>query len=188
MKNFTAINTRFNRELERYKAGYMLSNEVFHLGKPQGILKFHGRRPENIIYPILQNNTLIWVDKKKGLDWLSSASPNVQQELTTSILSDVANIINKFDNPKIPKDYIRDVDMSVLNRISHVTVYPLRHKGYAIRCKVDGEWQLAVELSAEDAAKVNPYMDKKLLATKYFKEELDLNEFQEQVQSKDMKI
>lgn len=271
-----SINLRFNRELERYKAGYMLPNEVFHLGKPQGVLKlflpnlpiimrprvmrkgnelkhnvdisslgnmpqfmsepififqrdestiglltemkdrnnrnicvaielnkkiqdgsiflkvndirsFHGRRPENIIYPIIQNNTLIWVDKKKGLDWLSSASPNVQQELTTSTLSYVAKIIKDFDNPKIPKDYIREIDTNVLDRISDVTVYPLRNKGYAIRCKVDGVQQLAIELSADDAAKVNPYMDKKLLATKYYKEELDMSEYQEQEQDKGLK-
>ncbi len=142
---------------------------------------------KNYITVNIQNNTLIWVDKKKGLDWLSSASPNVQQELTTSTLSDVANIINKFENSKTPKDYIRDIDMSILDRISDVSVYPLRGRRYAIRCKVDGIQQLAVELSADDAEKVNPYMDKKLLVTKYFKEELDLNEFQEQEQKSGMK-
>ena len=261
----TKLDFRFNRELERYKAGYMLPNEVFHLGKPQGVLQmflpnlpivmrpgimrkglekkhdvnivaltnlpsylskpififqrndktlgmltemkdkqdrnvcvaiemnkefqdgslfikvndirsFHGRRPENIIYPIIQNNSLIWVDKEKGLDWLTSASPNVQQEKDTSTLLLCANIIKEFDNPKYSKDYITDIDTSILDRITEATVYPIKNQGYAIRCKIDGVQQLAVRLTPQDAADVHPNMDKRLLASKYYKDELELND------------
>ena len=46
------------------------------------ITTIHGRRVENIIRPINENDSLQWVDKKKALAWFSSASPNVQQEIT----------------------------------------------------------------------------------------------------------
>lgn len=81
--------------------------------KVNDIRSFHGRRPENIIYPIIQNNSLIWVE-------------------------------------------------------------------YAIRCKIDGVQQLAVKLTPQDAALVNPNMDKRLMASKYFKDELDLTENENQ--------
>ena len=267
--NQNKLDIRFNRELERYKAGYMLPNEVFHLGKPQGVLQlflpnlpivmrpgimrkglekkhdvdiialtnmpsylsvpififqrddktlglltemndrqnrnvcvaiemnkefqdgslflkvndirsFHGRRPENIIYPIIQNNSLIWVDKKKGLDWLTSASPNVQQEKDTSTLFLATKIINEFENPKYPKDYITEIDTNILDRITDVSIYPLKNHEYAIRCKIDGVQQLAVKLTPQDAALVNPNMDKRLMASKYFKDELDLTENENQ--------
>ena len=267
--NQNKLDIRFNRELERYKAGYMLPNEVFHLGKPQGVLQlflpnlpivmrpgimrkrlekkhdvdiialtnmpsylsvpififqrddktlglltemndrqnrnvcvaiemnkefqdgslflkvndirsFHGRRPENIIYPIIQNNSLIWVDKKKRLDWLTSASPNVQQEKDTSTLFLATKIINEFENPKYPKDYITEIDTNILDRITDVSIYPLKNHEYAIRCKIDGVQQLAVKLTPQDAALVNPNMDKRLMASKYFKDELDLTENENQ--------
>ena len=44
------------------------------------IRSIHGRNVENIVLPILQNNTLRFVDKEKGLEWLSSASQKYQQE------------------------------------------------------------------------------------------------------------
>ena len=262
----TKLDIRFNRELERYKAGYMLPNEVFHLGKPQGVLQmflpnlpivmrpgimkkglekkhdvdiialvnmpsylsnpififqrdektlgmltemkdrqnrnvcvaiemnkefqdgslflrvndirsFHGRRPENIIYPIIQNKSLVWVEKEKGLDWLTSASPNVQQEKDTSTLLLCTKIIKDFENPKQSRDYITSIDTNVLDRITDVSVYPIKNQGYAIRCKIDGVQQLAIKLTSQDAALVNPNMDKRLLASKYYKDELDMNEY-----------
>ena len=59
----------------------------------------HGRRMENIIRPINENNSLQWVDKKKALEWFSSASPNVQQEITSQELKDATNKIKTFENP-----------------------------------------------------------------------------------------
>ena len=261
----TKLDIRFNRELERYKAGYMLPNEVFHLGKPQGVLQmflpnlpivmrprvmrkgnekkhdvdidalvdmpknitypififqrdeksiglltemtdrmgknvcvaiemnktfqegntylkvndirsFHGRDIQNIINPILNNNTLVWVDKEKGLDWLTSASQPVQQALDTSTLLLCAKIIKEFENPTHPKDYITEIETNLLDRITDVSVYPVKNMGYAIRCKIDGVQQMGIRLSAEDAALVHPNMDKRLLASKYYKDELEMNE------------
>ena len=59
----------------------------------------HGRRIENIILPILNNGTLRWVDKKKGIDWISSVNPNESQEISNQYLSDTAKIIENFENP-----------------------------------------------------------------------------------------
>ena len=43
--------------------------------------------------------------------------------------------------------------------------------------KIDGVQQLAIKLTSQDAALVNPNMDKRLLASKYYKDELDMNEY-----------
>lgn len=63
------------------------------------VLTVHGRRIGNIVKPIVENNSLQWVDKKKALKWFSSASPDVQQEITIQELSDAAKIVKDFENP-----------------------------------------------------------------------------------------
>lgn len=184
------VNQRFNEELKRYESGEMEINDIFHLGNPQGAMRFflpnlpivmrqrvinkasntkhnvdvesllnlpqkitepifvfkrdnntlgifteikdrdnknvcvaievgrgiqhkgnsievndvrsvHGREAENIIAPIAHNNTLIYADKEKGLDWLSSASSNYQQEIDKQDLSTATNIVENFENPKL---------------------------------------------------------------------------------------
>lgn len=45
------------------------------------VRSFHGREFKNIVEPIANNKTLKWVDKEKGLTYLSSASQYVQQEI-----------------------------------------------------------------------------------------------------------
>ena len=69
------------------------------------ILTIHGREEENIINPIVENKSLIWVDKKKGQDWLSSAKSN-SQAITNDDLISCANIVNDFENPKITTEKI----------------------------------------------------------------------------------
>ncbi len=65
------------------------------------IRSIHGRNETDIIFPIVRNGTLKWVDKEKGLDWLSSASRCVQQELVKQDLLIAAKIVENFDNPII---------------------------------------------------------------------------------------
>lgn len=65
------------------------------------IRSVHGRETRNIIEPILQNGTLKYVDKEKGLEWLSSASSSYQQEIANQDLVSVAKIIDSFENPTI---------------------------------------------------------------------------------------
>jgi len=60
----------------------------------------HGRNVEDILYPILQNNSLRWVDKEKGLAWFSSASQYVRQEITMQDLDSATKLIKEFDNNK----------------------------------------------------------------------------------------
>lgn len=184
------VNRLFNEELERYKSGQMRKNDMFHLGRPSGIIShflpdlpivmrqkivtkgiskkhnvdieaiknmpsgistpififqrdiktigilsemqdrdgknicvaiemnhayqdgnrvlevnsvntFHGRDAVNIVGPIAHNNTLRWVDKEKGLDWISSAQLN-GQEISNQDLSSATNIIENFENPIFP--------------------------------------------------------------------------------------
>ena len=65
------------------------------------IRSFHEREVENIIKPIDENNSLLWVDKEKGLNWLSSASHNVRQEIDNQDLIVAANKVISFKNPHI---------------------------------------------------------------------------------------
>ena len=187
MESIEEVNRRFNAELERYEKKEMTTNDIFHIGKPIGVLTYflpdlpivmrsrivnkgtkkkhdveisaltdmpqylanpififqrdkdtlgiltemsdrrgrnvcvaielgktiqegkvfievndvrsvHGRRLENVVYPILQNGTLCWVDKEKGLAWLSSASQPVQQEIDKQDLISVTKIVQNFQN------------------------------------------------------------------------------------------
>ena len=194
--SFEEVNRLFNEELDRYENGKMSKNEVFHLGKPSGVLNsflpslpivmyqrvvkkgiekkhkvdlnavknmpsflsspififkrnqntlgiltemkdregksvcvaiemsksmqegksvievndvtsFHGRREGNIIHPLNRNGTLVWVDKEKGFDWISSVNPDESQEISNQDLLDVTNIIKNFENPKIDEGVVR---------------------------------------------------------------------------------
>lgn len=201
------VNRRFNKELEGYKSGQMGKNEVFHLGRPSGIIShflpdlpivmrqkivtkgiskkhnvdietiknmpsgistpififqrdmktigilsemkdrdgknicvaiemnyayqdgnrvlevnsvntFHGRDAVNIVEPIVYNNTLRWVDKKKGLNWISSAQLN-GQEISNQDLSSATNIIKSFENPKSEDNVLfREVEGNEADRIA----------------------------------------------------------------------
>lgn len=62
------------------------------------ISTIHGRELVNVIEPIIENETLIWVDKQKGLDYLSSAQLN-GQEIDQSDLISVTKVIKDFENP-----------------------------------------------------------------------------------------
>lgn len=86
------------------------------------ITTVHGRRTANIIRPILENNSLKWVNKEKALDWFSSASPDVQQEITNQELSDTTKIVQNFENPSVSDENLRagngaltDDDLSTAN-------------------------------------------------------------------------
>lgn len=68
------------------------------------VRSFHGREFKNIVGPIVNNNTLKWVDKEKGLAYLSSASQQVQQEIDKQALEDATKIVENFENPAIEED------------------------------------------------------------------------------------
>lgn len=68
------------------------------------IRSIHGRDVKNIVLPIIHNNTLKYADKKKALDWFSSASSIYQQEITSQELSDATKIVQDFQNPPLPED------------------------------------------------------------------------------------
>ncbi|MGN0186807.1 MAG: hypothetical protein ACI392_03570 [Paludibacteraceae bacterium] len=65
------------------------------------IRSIHGRDVANIVLPIAHNNTLVYADKTKGLNWLSSASYNYQQEIDKKDLDLVAKIVKDFENPSV---------------------------------------------------------------------------------------
>lgn len=64
------------------------------------ITTIHGRETENIVNPILENATLRYVHKEKGIKWLSSAKSN-SQAIATETLSTVTKIVENFKNPMI---------------------------------------------------------------------------------------
>lgn len=70
------------------------------------IRSIHGRNEADVIFPIVQNGTLRWVDKQKGLDWLSSASRYVQQEIGDQDLSSATKIMKSFVNPTVEEGKI----------------------------------------------------------------------------------
>gem|GEM_PF-3571273 len=93
------------------------------------IRSVHGREISDIVYPILKNGTLKWVDKKKGLSYLSSASRYVQQEIDKQDLSSAAKIVEDFVNPKVPDENVadegimfRDGDMGLEETITKMKV------------------------------------------------------------------
>lgn len=61
----------------------------------------------------------------------------------------------------------------VLQRISDIEIYPSGGSDMAIRCKIDGVQQMAVNLSWRDAAEYKDWGDEKQLAADYFKKELN---------------
>lgn len=69
------------------------------------VTSVHGRQNTNAVLPVGRNNS-IWVDKKKGLDWLSSVNPDDSQEIDSETLSDAAKIVETFGNPKLPESGI----------------------------------------------------------------------------------
>ena len=64
------------------------------------VRSFHGREFKNIVEPIANNKTLKWVDKEKGLAYLSSASQPVQQEIDKQVLDTATKVVKDFVNPK----------------------------------------------------------------------------------------
>ena len=72
------------------------------------IRSIHGREISDIVYPILKNGTLKWVDKKKGLSYLSSASRYVQQEIDKQDLDTATKVVKDFVNPKVPDENVAD--------------------------------------------------------------------------------
>ena len=72
------------------------------------VRSFHGREFKNIVEPIANNKTLKWVDKEKGLAYLSSASQPVQQEKDKKVLNDATKVVKDFVNPKISDENVAD--------------------------------------------------------------------------------
>lgn len=72
------------------------------------VRSFHGRKFKNIVEPIANNKTLKWVDKEKGLAYLSSASQPVQQEIDKQVLDTATKVVKDFVNPKVSDENVAD--------------------------------------------------------------------------------
>lgn len=93
------------------------------------VRSFHGREFKNIVEPIANNKTLKWVDKEKGLAYLSSASQPVQQEIDKQVLDTATKVVKDFVNPKVPDENVadegimfRDGDMGLEETITKMKV------------------------------------------------------------------
>lgn len=84
------------------------------------IRSVHGRNIADIIYPIINNETLKWVDKEKGLSYLSSASRYVQQEIDKKDLISATKVVKEFKNPIIEEDK-NDLKDEILTRAGSET-------------------------------------------------------------------
>ena len=81
------------------------------------ILTIHGRENENVVLPIIQNGSLVWVDKKKGLDWLHSAKSK-SQAITNQDLNSATKVVENFENPTIEEEELfRPGDFSPRDRV-----------------------------------------------------------------------
>ncbi len=92
------------------------------------VRSFHGREFKNIVEPIAKNKTLKWVDKEKGLAYLSSASQPVQQEIDKQDLDTATKVVKDFENPKVSAENVseegvkfRDGDSPVEKHITEVS-------------------------------------------------------------------
>lgn len=74
------------------------------------IKSFHGREIENIIYPIVENESLVWVNKKDSLELLSSAKSTPQSNDIQDYFSDAVNVIRKFENTNE-----RNTELNIIN-------------------------------------------------------------------------
>lgn len=99
------------------------------------VRSFHGREFKNIVEPIVNNKTLKWVDKEKGLSYLSSASQQVQQEIDKEVLNTAAKIVENFDNPvkndeNLSEDdeLFRDGDAAEYEKVHARNIYDQRVK------------------------------------------------------------
>lgn len=72
------------------------------------VRSFHGRELKNIVEPIANNKTLKWVDKEKGLTYISSASQYVQQEIDKQDLDTATKVVKDFVNPKVSDENVAD--------------------------------------------------------------------------------
>lgn len=93
------------------------------------VRSFHGREFKNIVEPIANNKTLKWVDKEKGLAYLSSASQPVQQEIDKQVLDTATKVVKDFVNPKVSDENVadegimfRDCDMGLEETITKMKV------------------------------------------------------------------
>ena len=75
------------------------------------VRSFHGREFKNIVEPIANIKTLKWVDKEKGLAYLSSASQPVQQEIDKQVLDTATKVVKDFVNPNILNENVADEDI-----------------------------------------------------------------------------
>lgn len=72
------------------------------------VRSFHGREFKNIVEPIANDKTLKWVDKEKGLAYLSSASQPVQQEIDKQVLDTATKVVKDFVSPKVSDENVAD--------------------------------------------------------------------------------
>lgn len=107
------------------------------------IRSIHDRNIADIVYPIIQNGTLRWVDKAKGLAYLSSASRYVQQEIDKRALNDATKLVENFENPKFEDEEsegavrFRDGDMGLDEYVTKIKVEAAKASGDNLAARHD---------------------------------------------------
>ena len=108
------------------------------------VRSFHGREFKNIVEPIANNKTLKWVDKEKGLAYLSSASQPVQQEIDKRVLETATKVVKEFENPKVSGEKVEGVSReaereAIVASAKEAGTYMKAPNGRATRLTAD-EW------------------------------------------------
>lgn len=105
----------------------------------------------------------------KGTDWESADYITTVDRFVEDKLTAYLN-----EHQQMQKD--RDAK----ERISDINVYSRQDGQMIIRCKIDGEWQLGRKLSFADVCKFDDNTDRMELATRYFKDALELEQSRQQ--------
>ena len=108
------------------------------------VRSFHGREFKNIVEPIANNKTLKWVDKEKGLAYLSSASQPVQQEIDKRVLETATKVVKEFENPNVSGEKVEGVSReaereAIVASAKEAGTYMKAPNGRATRLTAD-EW------------------------------------------------
>lgn len=79
------------------------------------ILTIHGREFENVVRPIIEKKSLLYADKEKTLDFISSSAP-IADATRNQEYDPAAKIVQNFQNSTIPEKNISDdTQFSIVN-------------------------------------------------------------------------
>lgn len=112
----------------------------------------------------ISQNKMTYINKEKAFGYLYHSALIAGAPDNESLIH-IAKIIKDFQNPKIPKENFE--------RISDIKLWIDNQGSYLMKCNIDGQPQLSVRLSNNDARDIKwAKVDKMEMAEKYFSQAL----------------